>query len=56
MYYVNSQSPELKAYWKFNDGKGNNSAKDYTGNGNDAVSHNTTVWTDGIKVPQKNKE
>ena len=43
MYYVNPQSPELKAYWKFNDSKRSNTTKDYTGNGNDAVSHSTTV-------------
>ena len=45
-----------KAYWKFNEGKGNNIAKDLTGNGNDAVAYTTAIWPEGIEVPQKNKE
>lgn len=56
MYDVDPQTPGLKAYWKFNDGKGNDIAKDYTGNGNDAVAHSKAVWPDGIEVTQKNKE
>lgn len=56
MYDVDPQTPGLQAYWKFNDGKGNNTVKDYTGNGNDAVAYTTAVWPDGIEVPQKNKE
>lgn len=56
MYDVDPQTPGLKANWKFNDGKGNDVAKDYTGNGNDAVAHSKAVWPDGIEVTQKNKE
>ena len=67
MYDVAPTSTGLKAYWKFNDGKGNDIAKDYTGNGNDiakdytgngndAVAHFKAVWPDGIEVTQKNKE
>lgn len=56
MYDVNPKSEGLKAYWKFNEGKGNNIAKDFTGNGNDAVAYSNAVWPDGIEVTQKNKE
>lgn len=56
MYDVDPKSEGLKAYWKFNEGKGNNIAKDFTGNGNDAVAYSNAVWPDGIEVTQKNKE
>lgn len=56
MYDVDPQTPGLKAYWKFNEGKGNNIVKDFTGNGNDAVAHNDAVWPDGIEVTKKNIE
>lgn len=56
MYDVDPQTTGLKAYWKFNEGKGNNIAKDFTGNGNDAVAYTNAVWPDGIEVTQKNKE
>lgn len=56
MYDVDPQTPGLKAYWKFNEGKGNNIVKDFTGNGNDAISHNDAVWPDGIEVTKKNTE
>jgi len=56
MYDVDPQTTGLKAYWKFNEGKGNNIAKDLTGNGNDAVAYTTAIWPEGIEVPQKNKE
>lgn len=56
MYDVDPQTVGLKAYWKFNEGKGNNTAKDFTGNGNDAVAYTTAIWPDGIEVTQKNKE
>ncbi len=56
MYDVDPQTPGLCAYWKFNDGKGHNTAKDFTGNGNDAVAYANAVWPDGIEVPQKNKK
>lgn len=55
MYDVNPKSPGLKAYWKFNEGEGD-TVKDYTGNGNDAVAHNKTVWPNGIEVLKKNRE
>ena len=53
MYDVDPKSEGLKAYWKFNEGKGNNIAKDFTGNGNDAVAYSNAVWPDGIEVTQK---
>ena len=56
MYDVAPTTPGLKAYWKFNEGKGNNTVKDFTGNGNDAVAYANAVWPAGIEVPQKNKE
>lgn len=56
MYDVDPKTEGLKAYWKFNEGKGNNIAKDFTGNGNDAVAYTDAVWPNGIEVPQKNKE
>lgn len=56
MYEVNPQTTGLKAYWKFNEGKGHNIAEDFTGNGNDAVAYANAVWSDGIEVTQKNKE
>lgn len=56
MYDVAPITPGLKAYWKFNEGKGNNTVKDFTGNGNDAVAYADAVWPSGIEVPQKNKE
>lgn len=56
MYDVEPTTPGLKAYWKFNEGNGNNVAKDFTGNGNDAVAYADAVWPAGIEVPQKNKE
>ncbi|WP_342383602.1 DUF1735 and LamG domain-containing protein [Bacteroides ovatus] len=56
MYDVDPQTPGLKAYWKFNEGSGNNIARDFTGNGNDAVAYTDAVWPNGIEVPQKNKE
>lgn len=56
MYDVDPQTPGLKAYWKFNEGKGNNIVKDFTGNGNDAVAYSDAVWPDGIEVTKKNIE
>lgn len=56
MYDVDPHTAGLKAYWKFNEGPGNNIAKDFTGNGNDAVAYSKAVWPAGIEVPQKNKE
>lgn len=56
MYDVAPTTLGLKAYWKFNEGKGSNTAKDFTGNGNDAVAYADAVWPAGIEVPQKNKE
>ena len=56
MYDIVPTTPGLKAYWKFNEGKGNNTAKDFTGNGNDAIAYTDAVWPAGIEVPQKNKE
>lgn len=57
MYSVEPSTAGLCAYWKFNEGKGNDIAKDYTRNGNDAQVHTSpAVWPEGIEVTQKNKE
>lgn len=56
MYDVDPKTGGLKAYWKFNEGRGNNIAKDFTDNGNDAVAYTDAVWPNGIEVPQKNRE
>ena len=55
MYDVDPQTTGLKAYWKFNEGKGD-IAKDYTENGNDAKAYAKAIWPEGIEVTQKNKE
>lgn len=55
MYDVDPGTPGLQAYWKFNEGEGNE-VKDYTGNGNDAVAYGNAMWPDGIEIPQKNRE
>ncbi len=57
MYDVAPDTPGLCAYWKFNEGTGN-TAHDFTGNGNDAVSADgvNAVWPSGIEVPVKNKD
>ncbi len=55
MYDVDPATPGLCAYWKFNEGSGD-TVKDWTGNGNDAVSYAPAVWPSGIEVPVKNKD
>lgn len=42
MYDVDPQTTGLKAYWKFNEGKGD-IAKDYTENGNDAKAYTKAI-------------
>lgn len=54
MYDVDPQTTGLKAYWKFNEGKGD--TKDYTENGNDAKAYTKAIWPEDIEVTQKNKE
>lgn len=54
MYGVDPQTPGLQAYWKFDEGEGDQVA-DRTGNGNDAFAHNTAVWAEDIEVPRKNR-
>ena len=55
MYDVDPQTTGLKAYWKFNEGKGD-IAKDYTENGNDAKAYTKAIWPEDIEVTKKNKE
>ena len=55
MYDVDPQTTGLKAYWKFNEGKGD-IAKDYTENGNDAKAYTKAIQPEAIEVTQKNKE
>ncbi|WP_418983645.1 DUF1735 and LamG domain-containing protein [Alistipes sp.] len=50
-----SEKPELRGYWKFNEGKGN-VIKDLSMYGNDAVSHTDLKWDTSIEIPQLNKQ
>ena len=47
--------PELRAYWKFNEGEGN-VIHDYSQYGNDAQSHVDLIWNTSIEIPQLNRE
>lgn len=57
MYDVENpaEKPELRAYWKFNEGRGN-VIKDWSQYGNDAVAEADLVWNTSIEIPQLNKE
>jgi hypothetical protein len=60
MYDVDPQTPGLLAYWKFNEGSGDE-IKDQTGHGFDAVAQidvwgTPLKWPSGIEIPQLNKE
>lgn len=48
MYSVDPNADGLEAYWKLNEGEGNE-FQDATGHGNIGKSKGTTNWTDGVK-------
>lgn len=50
-----SEKPELRGYWKFNEGTGN-VIKDWSQYGNDAVAHTDLKWNTSIEIPQLNKQ
>lgn len=50
-YKVNPETDGLVAYWKLNEGTGNN-IKDYTSNGNDAVTAKNVIWKT-VELPAK---
>ena len=57
MYDVENpaEKPELRAYWKFNEGSGN-IIKDWSQYGNDAVAHTDLKWNTSVEIPQLNKQ
>lgn len=57
MYDVENpaEKPELRGYWKFNEGTGN-TVKDWSQYGNDAVAHTDLKWDNSIEIPQLNKQ
>ena len=57
MYDVENpaEKPELRAYWKFNEGSGN-IIKDWSQYGNDAVAHTDLNWNTTVEIPQLNKQ
>lgn len=50
-----ASKPELRAYWKFNEGEGN-IIHDLSQYGNDAQSHVDLIWNTSIEIPQLNRE
>lgn len=57
MYKIENPKDDatLLGYWKFNDGPGNNTVKDYSRYGNDGIAKYDLVWPDGIEIPEINK-
>ncbi|WP_191968010.1 DUF1735 and LamG domain-containing protein [Rhizosphaericola mali] len=49
-YRIDPLTPNLLAYWKFNEGTGN-IAKDYTGHGFDATANSSVSWV-SVSLPQ----
>lgn len=52
MFAVNPKSDGLEAYFKLNEGTGNQ-FKDYTGNGNTAVAEGTTNWIHNVRSDEQ---
>lgn len=48
MYSIDPNTDGLEAYWKLNEGHGNE-FQDATGHGNIGKSKGTTKWTNGVK-------
>lgn len=48
MYAIDPATPGLEAYWKMDEGTGNQ-FKDATGHGNDMKASGTITWKDGIR-------
>lgn len=53
MYSIDPTTEGLEAYWKMNEGSGNE-FNDATGHGNNGMSGGTTVWKEGIKFGGSN--
>lgn len=51
MCYVDPTSPGLLAYWRMNEGTGNN-VKDWTGHGWDIKASRNVVWMEGVRCPE----
>lgn len=52
MCYVSPDNyKDMIAYWRFNEGKGTNIIKDYTGNGWD-IETTISNWKEGVKCPE----
>lgn len=47
--------PELRAYWKFNEGTGNE-ITDYSAYGNTAYPHVDLTWNNSVEIPQLNRK
>lgn len=47
---VSPDSPDLLAYWKFNQSNGK-TVVDYTGHGYDAIANGDIIWTEGVRCP-----
>ena len=54
MYDVDPQTTGLKAYWKFNEGKGN-IAKTIQKTAIDAKAYTKAIWPEDIEVTKKSK-
>lgn len=52
MFNIDPQTDGLEAYWRLNEGEGNE-FEDYTGHGNICKSTGTTQWIHGVKADNK---
>ena len=52
MYVISPQSKNLFAYFKFNEGYGNDFA-DATGHGNTCTAQGTTQWVQNVRIDGK---
>lgn len=52
MYAIDPTTEGLEAYWKMDEGSGNN-FKDYAGHGNDGHSVGETVWSPNERLDGK---
>lgn len=50
MYFVDPMTPGLLAYWKFNEGSGNQ-IMDATGNGTNLTGSGTPEWVN-VELPE----
>ena len=52
MFAINPQTEGLEAYWKMNEGEGNE-FEDFTGHGNNLKADGTVRWKDGIRSDEQ---